>query len=68
MENEHHPERQKPSASCEPHACEGHAEGHHHGESCGHEATQHRDHTDYVVASHLHHQHGDHCHDHGAAG
>jgi hypothetical protein len=26
----------------------------------------HGDHVDYVVKSHLHHQHGDHCDDHGA--
>jgi hypothetical protein len=28
---------------------------------------QHGDHVDYVVAGHLHHPHGDHCHDHGPA-
>jgi hypothetical protein len=25
----------------------------------------HGDHTDYLVAGHLHHPHGDHCDDHG---
>jgi hypothetical protein len=26
----------------------------------------HGDHADYLVEGHLHHQHGDHCDDHGA--
>lgn len=29
------------------------------------EAVPHADHTDYLVAGHLHHPHGDHCDDHG---
>lgn len=54
-------------AGCTPaHACEGHEEGHVHGEGCGHEAVPHGDHTCYLVGGHLHHPHGDHCDDHGA--
>lgn len=33
---------------------------HKHGDSCGHKAIQHGDHTDYLHDQHLHHQHGDH--------
>jgi hypothetical protein len=25
----------------------------------------HHDHIDYLVGDHLHHEHGDHCDDHG---
>ncbi len=39
--------------------------GHVHGEGCGHEAVPHGDHVDYIVNGRLHHQHGDHCDDHG---
>ncbi|KZN62231.1 hypothetical protein [Pseudoalteromonas luteoviolacea] len=39
--------------------------GHKHGPNCGHEAIQHGDHVDYIVDGRLHHQHGDHCVDHG---
>lgn len=38
---------------------------HVHGEGCGHEAIPHGDHIDYIVNGRLHHQHGDHCDDHG---
>ena len=38
---------------------------HRHGAGCGHEAVPHGDHVDYLVNSRLHHQHGDHCDDHG---
>lgn len=38
---------------------------HVHGEGCGHEAVPHGDHIDYIVDGRLHHQHGDHCDDHG---
>ena len=31
----------------------------------GQEVVPHADHTDYLVAGHLHHPHGDHCDDHG---
>ncbi len=47
------------------HACSGHAAGHVHGPGCGHEPVPHGDHVDYLVDGHLHHQHGDHCDDHG---
>jgi hypothetical protein len=47
------------------HDCGEHDEDHTHGPDCGHEAVQHDDHVDYVVGGHLHHPHGDHCHDHG---
>ena len=47
---------------CHPvHTCAGHV----HGTGCGHEAVPHGDHTDYIVNGRLHHQHGDHCDDHG---
>ena len=39
--------------------------GHVHSEGCGHEAVPHGDHVDYIVNGRLHHQHGDHCDDHG---
>ena len=35
------------------------------GAGCGHEAVPHGDHVDYLVNGRLHHQHGDHCDDHG---
>ncbi len=44
---------------------EGHEAGHVHGPGCGHEAVPHGDHVDYLVNGRLHHQHGDHCDDHG---
>ena len=54
-------------AACTPqHACGGHADGHRHAAACGHDMVPHGDHTDYVVAGHLHHPHGAHCDDHGA--
>lgn len=53
-------------AVCTPqHTCSGHAAGHIHGASCGHEAVPHGDHVDYLVNGHLHHPHGTHCDDHG---
>jgi hypothetical protein len=55
-----------PDACTPVHACGGHAAGHIHGPDCGHEAVPHGDHTDYLVDGHLHHQHGQHCDDHGA--
>ncbi|QMT31608.1 hypothetical protein [Alysiella filiformis] len=42
-----------------------HCGDHVHGEGCGHEAVPHGDHIDYIVNGRLHHQHGDHCDDHG---
>jgi hypothetical protein len=54
-------------ADCTPsHACGSHDAAHAHGPGCGHEAIPHGDHTDYLVAGHLHHPHGSHCDDHGA--
>ncbi|WP_162064369.1 hypothetical protein [Vibrio taketomensis] len=48
--------------ACNPvHTCQGHV----HGPGCGHEAIQHGDHIDYIVDGRLHHQHGEHCDDHG---
>jgi hypothetical protein len=53
-------------AECTPeHDCGAHADGHQHGDDCGHEAVPHGDHTDYLVDGHLHHPDGDHCDDHG---
>lgn len=47
---------------CHPtHECAGHV----HGSNCGHEAVPHGDHVDYLVNGRLHHQHGNHCDDHG---
>ncbi len=57
----------KNPAACTPkHACQEHAAGHTHSSSCGHAAVPHGDHVDYLVGSHLHHQHDGHCDDHGA--
>jgi hypothetical protein len=51
---------------CTPdHDCADHEADHEHGPQCGHQAVQHGDHVDYLVAGHLHHPHGDHCDDHG---
>jgi DNA-binding transcriptional ArsR family regulator len=53
-------------ARCTPeNGHEGHEAGHVHGPGCGHEAVPHGDHVDYLVDGRLHHQHGDHCDDHG---
>ena len=53
-------------ADCTPkHACGAHAADHKHGPDCKHAAVQHGDHTDYVVAGHLHHPCTKHCDDHG---
>jgi hypothetical protein len=49
---------------CTTHAS-GHSADHVHGPGCGHEAVPHGDHVDYLVDGRLHHQHGDHCDDHG---
>ena len=58
-----------PDACTPQHQCNTHASGHQHGADCGHEPVPHGDladyHTDYLVGDHLHHQHGDHCDDHG---
>lgn len=55
-------------ADCTPaHACTSHEAAHVHGPDCGHAAVPHGDHTDYLVAGHLHHPHGEHCDDHGKA-
>ena len=40
-------------------------DNHVHGDSCGHAAVPHGDHTDYLVDGVLHHPHADHCDDHG---
>lgn len=40
-------------------------ESHVHGPNCGHEPVPHGDHVDYLVDGRLHHQHGEHCDDHG---
>ena len=47
------------------HTCGGHDGRHQHGRGCGHEAVPHGDHTDYLVAGHLHHVHEGHCDNHG---
>ncbi len=41
------------------------AQGHVHGPGCGHPRIAHGGHHDYLVGGRLHHQHGDHCDDHG---
>jgi hypothetical protein len=52
--------------SCTPlHECGAHDRSHTHGPGCGHDAVVHGDHTDYLVAGHLHRPHGTHCDDHG---
>ena len=51
---------------CTPkHNCGQHEANHQHGPNCGHEPVPHGDHVDYLVHGHLHHQHGDHCDNHG---
>jgi hypothetical protein len=53
--------------ACTPeHKCQGHESEHKHGPNCGHEVVPHSNHTDYIVAGHLHHPCGSHCDDHGA--
>ncbi len=47
------------------HACNDHLTDHVHGDGCGHEAVPHGDHVDYLVDGHLHHQHNNHCDNHG---
>ena len=56
---------ENPANCTSGHACDGHEQGHRHGPDCGHEAVPHGDHVDYLVKGHLHHQHGDHCDNHG---
>lgn len=53
------------SCSSPEHKCEGHESSHRHGETCGHDAVPHGDHTDYLVSGHLHNQHSEHCDHHG---
>ncbi|MGZ3420586.1 MAG: hypothetical protein ACXWUG_20735 [Polyangiales bacterium] len=54
-------------ADCTPsHACAGHANGHAHGDGCGHDKVPHGDHFDFLVDGHLHHPCAGHCDDHGA--
>jgi len=54
------------SAACTPdHDCQEHESFHNHGAGCGHEAVPHADHTDYLVAGHLHSPHVGHCDHHG---
>lgn len=38
---------------------------HRHNNSCGHPLITHNGHLDFIVDGRLHHQHGDHCDDHG---
>ena len=45
--------------SCAPTNC---ACGHN---ACGHEKVPHGNHVDYLYEGQLHHQHGDHCDNHG---
>jgi P-type Cu2+ transporter len=53
-------------AGCTPHHhCGAHDATHAHGIGCGHDPVPHGDHTDYLVAGHLHHAHSAHCDDHG---
>jgi hypothetical protein len=52
-----------PSEHSDPAA--GHDAAHEHGAGCGHDPVPHGDHSDYLVEGRLHHQHGDHCDDHG---
>jgi len=56
----------QPAQACATHDCAAHAPDHRHEDGCGHEPVPHGDHTDHLVAGHLHNQHGEHCDDHGA--
>lgn len=63
---EHRLEATNSNVACTPnHDCGKHEKSHRHGPGCGHEAVPHGDHTDYLVAGHLHHPHDGHCDDHG---
>jgi hypothetical protein len=55
-----------PAKCSSGHECSTHDRAHKHGENCGHERVPHGDHVDYLVEGHLHHQHGDHCDNHGS--
>ncbi|MGN6983431.1 hypothetical protein ACTHSL_00120 [Neisseria sp. P0008.S010] len=65
--NGHYDEHTLPVNETNPDACIplDICAGHVHGEGCGHEVVPHGDHIDYLVNGRLHHQHGDHCDDHG---
>ena len=65
--NGHYDEHTLPVNETNPDACIplDTCAGHVHGEGCGHEAVPHGDHIDYLVNGRLHHQHSDHCDDHG---
>ena len=54
------------AAQCGDHDCRTHAQSHEHSAVCGHRSVPHDDHVDYLVDGHLHHDHGDHCDNHGA--
>ena len=54
-----------PSQCTPQHACGSHDAKHGHGAGCGHEVVPHGDHTDYLVAGHLHQPHSGHCDVHG---
>jgi hypothetical protein len=56
----------QPAACDASHPGGGHSAEHHHAKGCGHEQVPHGDHVDYLVGSHLHSAHGNHCDDHGA--
>ena len=58
--NSRNPERCTPQHDCGDHASE-----HKHNAHCGHEQVPHGNHVDYLVGDHLHHEHDDHCDDHG---
>jgi len=47
------------------HGCAEHDASHKHASNCGHDVVPHGNHTDYLVAGHLHHAHESHCDDHG---
>jgi hypothetical protein len=47
------------------HVCDAHQKGHQHGEGCGHARLPHDGHSDYLVGTHVHHEHGGHCDLHG---
>jgi hypothetical protein len=54
-----------PDVCTKGHDCAAHEATHAHSASCGHPAVPHGEHTDYLVAGHIHHPHAGHCDNHG---
>src|ERR1700756_239134 len=53
-------DRINPAEGTPHHRCSSHDPEHVHGPSCGHERIPHGDHSDCLVAGHLHYEHAGH--------